>query len=40
MRGDLVIAGLMVANHPDETMNAILDLKLSELTDQDEEAHQ
>lgn len=37
---DLVIAGLMVANHPDETMNAILDLKLNELADQDEEAHQ
>lgn len=36
----LVIAGLMVANHPDETMNAILDLKLNELADQDEEAHQ
>lgn len=37
---DLVIAGLMVANHPDETMNAILDLKLNELADQDEETHQ
>ena len=37
---DLVIAGLMVANHPDETMNAILDLKLPDLADQDEEAHQ
>lgn len=37
---DLVLAGLMVANHPDETMNAILDLKLNELADQDEEAHQ
>ena len=38
---DLVIAGLMVANHPDETMNAILDLNLNELADkEDEEAHQ
>ena len=37
---DLVIAGLMVANHPDETINAILDMKLTELADQDEEAHQ
>lgn len=37
---DLVIAGLMVANHPDETINAILDMKLNELADQDEEAHQ
>ena len=38
---DLVIAGLMVANHPDETMNAILDMKLNELADQeDEEARQ
>lgn len=37
---DLVIAGLMVANHPDETMNAILDLKLNELADQDEETRQ
>lgn len=37
---DLVIAGLMVANHPDETMNAILNLKLNGLVDQDEEAHQ
>lgn len=39
----LVIAGLMVALHPDETMNAILDLKLSKLANQDdasEEAHQ
>lgn len=37
---DLVIAGLMVANHPHETMNAILDMELNELADQDEEAHQ
>ena len=37
---DLVIAGLMVANHPDETMNAILDMKLNELADQDEETRQ
>lgn len=37
---DLVLAGLMVANHSDETMNAILDMKLNELADQDEEAHQ
>lgn len=37
---DLVIAGLMVSNHPDETINAILNLKLNELADQDEEAHQ
>ena len=37
---DLVLAGLMVANHPDETMNAILDMKLNDLADQDEEAHQ
>ena len=33
---DLVIAGRMVANHPDETMNAILDLNLSELADQED----
>lgn len=37
---DLVIAGLMVANHPDETMNAILDMKLNELADQDTESRQ
>ncbi len=37
---DLVIAGLMVANHPDETMNAILDLKLNELADNEDEACQ
>lgn len=37
---DLVIAGLMVANHPDETMDALLDLKLNDLADKDEEARQ
>lgn len=34
---DLVLAGLMVANHPEETMNAILDMKLNDLADQDEQ---
>lgn len=34
---DLAITGLMVANHPYETMNAILDMKLNELADQDDE---
>lgn len=33
---DLAIAGLMVATHPYETMNAMLDLKLNELADEDE----
>lgn len=37
---DLVIAGLMTTNHPDETMNAILNMKLNILADKDEEAHQ
>ena len=38
---DLVIAGLMVANHPYETMNALLDMELNKLADkEDEEAHQ
>lgn len=37
---DLVIAGLMVANHHDETMNAILDLKLNELATPDNKQDQ
>lgn len=44
----LVIAGLMVANHPDEVMNALFEKSLAEYADQtardeaeaDEEAHQ
>ena len=41
----LVIAGLMVANHPDEVMNALFEKSLTEYADQaaaneDEEAHQ
>ena len=42
----LTIAGLMVANHPDEVMNALFDKSLTEYADQaanddaDEEAHQ
>ena len=42
----LVIAGLMVANHPDEVMNALFTKFLTEAADQagradaDEEAHQ
>lgn len=41
----LVIAGLMVANHPDEVMNALFEKSLTEYADQaaaaeaDEEAH-
>lgn len=43
----LVIAGLMVANHPDEVMNALFEKSLMEYADQaardeaeaDEEAH-
>lgn len=41
----LVIAGLMVANHPDEVMNALFEKSLAEYADQadrteaDEEAH-
>lgn len=42
----LMIAGLMVANHPDEVMNALFEKSLAEYADQaaaaeaDEEAHQ
>ena len=44
----LMIAGLMVANHPDEVMNALFEKSLTEYADQaarddaeaDEEAHQ
>ena len=44
----LVIAGLMVATHPDEVMNALFEKSLAEYADQaaaaeaeaDEEAHQ
>lgn len=42
----LMVAGLMVANHPDEVMNALFDKSLAEYADQaaraeaDEEAHQ
>ncbi len=41
---DLTIAGLMVANHPDEVMNALFAKALNELADkedanEDEEAH-
>lgn len=42
---DLTIAGLMVATHPDEVMNALFDKALTEYADQadqataDEEAH-
>ena len=44
----LVIAGLMVATHPDEVMNALFEKSLTEYADQaardeaeaDEEAHQ
>lgn len=42
---DLVIAGLMVATHPDEVMNALFEKSLMEYADQaanaeaDEEAH-
>ena len=41
----LMIAGLMVANHPDEVMNALFEKSLTEYADQaaateaDEEAH-
>ena len=41
----LTIAGLMVANHPDEVMNALFEKSLAEYADQaanaeaDEEAH-
>lgn len=41
----LVIAGLMVANHPEEVMNALFEKSLTEYADQaaaneaDEEAH-
>ena len=41
----LVIAGLMVANHPDEVMNVLFEKSLTEYADQaanaeaDEEAH-
>lgn len=31
---DLVIAGLMVANHPDEVMNALFEKSLAEYADQ------
>lgn len=43
---DLTIAGLMVANHPDEVMNALFEKSLAEYADQaanaeaDKEAHQ
>ena len=36
----LVIAGLMLTNHPDETINALLKLRLNQLADQNTEAHQ
>ena len=41
---DLTIAGLMVATHPDEVMNALFEKSLTEYADQaaaetDEEAH-
>lgn len=33
---DLTIAGLMVANHPDEVMNALLTKALNELADKED----
>lgn len=33
---DLTIAGLMVANHPDEVMNSLFNMALNELADKED----